>query len=146
MTTARIIERVALSFAPVNETTDMKTTTTMETMKRNSVQLLGNLGKDPEMKEVNGGRRVARMSVATNESWKDASGQWKQDVQWHPVVAWGKQAEQVAEQLRKGSRVSLEGRLVHRSYETKDGQKRYVTEIVLGTFQVVNTEVEEQAN
>jgi single-strand DNA-binding protein len=141
-----MIERVALSFAPVNETTDMKTTTTMETMKRNSVQLLGNLGKDPEMKEVNGGRRVARMSVATNESWKDASGQWKQDVQWHPVVAWGKQAEQVAEQLRKGSRVSLEGRLVHRSYETKDGQRRYVTEIVLGTFQVVNTEVEEQAN
>ncbi len=118
----------------------------METMKRNCVQLLGNLGKDPEMKEVNGGRRVARMSVATNESWKDASGQWKQDVQWHPVVAWGKQAEQVAEQLRKGSRVSLEGRLVHRSYETKDGQKRYVTEIVLGTFHVVNAEVEEQAN
>lgn len=115
-------------------------------MKRNSVQLMGNLGKDPEMKEVNGGRRVARISVATNESWKDASGQWKQDVQWHPVVAWGKQAELVAEQLHKGSRVSLEGRLVHRSYETKDGQKRYVTEVVLSHFKVVSTEVEEQVN
>jgi len=124
----------------------MKTTTIMETMKRNNVQLMGNLGKDPEMKEVNGGRRVARISVATNESWKDASGQWKQDVQWHPVVAWGKQAELVAEQLQKGSRVSLEGRLVHRSYETKDGQKRYVTEVVMSHFKVMSTEVEEQVN
>jgi single-strand DNA-binding protein len=115
----------------------------METMKRNNVQLMGNLGNDPDVKEVKAGRRMARISVATNERWKDASGQWKEDVQWHPVVAWGKQAELVAEQLRKGSRVALEGRLVHRSYEAKDGQKRYVTEVVLSTFKMVNAEVEE---
>ena len=118
----------------------------METTKRNNVQLVGNLGNDPEMKDVKGGRRMARLSVATNERWKDASGDWKEDVQWHPVVAWGKQAELVADQLRKGSKVSLDGRLVHRSYEAKDGQKRYVTEVVLSGFRLVNAEVEEQRN
>jgi single-strand DNA-binding protein len=134
------------SFAAVNENNRTKQRVNMETIKRNNVQLMGNLGNDPEVREVKAGRRMARMSVATNERWKDASGQWKEDVQWHPVVAWGKQADLVAEQLRKGSRVSLEGRLVHRSYEAKDGQKRYVTEVVLSTFHLANTEVEEQVN
>jgi len=118
----------------------------METTKRNCVHLVGNLGNDPDVKEVKGGRRMARISVATNERFKDANGEWKEDVQWHPVVAWGKQAELVADQLRKGSKVSLEGRLVHRSYEAKDGQKRYVTEVVLSTFRLANTEVEEAVN
>jgi single-strand DNA-binding protein len=118
----------------------------METMKRNSVQLMGNLGKDPEVKEVKGGRRVAKFSMATNDRWKDATGTWQDDVQWHPIVAWGKQAEKVEQQLRKGTKVSVQGRLVHRSYEGKDGQKRYVTEVVLNDFELVSNAGEEVAN
>jgi single-strand DNA-binding protein len=109
----------------------------MNTMK-NLVQLIGNLGNYPEVKEVNGGRRMARMSVATSESYTNKSGERITDTQWHTVVAWGAQADQVGEQLRKGSRVALQGKLVHRSYEGKDGQKRYITEVVLSEFQVVN--------
>lgn len=112
-------------------------------MKRNSVQLMGNLGKDPEVREVKGGRKVARFSMATNDRWKDAAGNWQDDVQWHPIVAWGKLADRVAEQLQKGTRVTVAGRLVHRSYETKEGQKRYVTEVVMTDFQLVSTAVEE---
>ena len=146
MTTDRIQVFGRRSFASVNKYYERKQAMIMETTKRNNVQLVGNLGNDPEVKDVKGGRRMARLSVATNERWKDASGDWKEDVQWHPVVAWGKQAELVADQLRKGSKVSLEGRLVHRSYEAKDGQKRYVTEVVLSGFRLVNAEVEEQPN
>ena len=146
MTTDRIQVFGRRSFASVNKNHERKQAMIMETTKRNNVQLVGNLGNDPEMKDVKGGRRMARLSVATNERWKDASGDWKEDVQWHPVVAWGKQAELVADQLRKGSKVSLEGRLVHRSYEAKDGQKRYVTEVALSGFRLVNAEVEEQPN
>ncbi|MBL8009369.1 MAG: single-stranded DNA-binding protein [Flavobacteriales bacterium] len=109
----------------------------MNTMK-NLVQLIGNLGNDPEIKEVSGGRRMARMSVATSESYTNKSGERITDTQWHTVVAWGAQAEQVGNLLHKGSRVALQGKLVHRSYEGKDGQKRYITEVVLSEFQVVN--------
>ncbi len=118
----------------------------METMKRNNVQLMGNLGRDPEVREVKGGRRVAKFSMATNDRWKDATGTWQDDVQWHPVVAWGKLADRVVEQLRKGTKVSVSGRLAHHSYEAKDGQKRYVTEVVMTDFQLVNTGVEEVVN
>lgn len=134
-----------MSFAPVNEQQAV-TNNTMETMKQNSVQLMGNLGRDPEVKEVNGGKRVARFSMATNDRWKDATGNWHDDVQWHPIVAWGRQAERVEKELRKGTKVSVEGRLIHRSYETKEGQKRYVTEIVLNDFHLVNTATEEPVN
>lgn len=106
-------------------------------MLRNHVQLMGNLGRDPEVKELEGGKRMARLSVATNERFIFGDGQVKEDTQWHSIVAWGRTAEQVVLQLRKGSRISLEGRLVHRSYETKDGQKRYVTEVVMDRFQLV---------
>ncbi|HEX2617503.1 MAG TPA: single-stranded DNA-binding protein [Flavobacteriales bacterium] len=109
----------------------------METTLRNRVQLMGNLGRDPEVKELEGGKRMARFSVATNERFTFANGETKDDTQWHAVVAWGRTAEKVAQELRKGSRISLEGRLVHRTYEAKDGKKRYVTEVVLLNFEVV---------
>ena len=108
----------------------------MTTMK-NKVQLIGNLGNDPEMKETAGGKRMARLSLATTERFKNAQGEWKEDVQWHTVVAWGFTAEQVAEKLQKGTKVAVEGRLVHRSYEGKDGQKRYMTEVVMNDFQLM---------
>lgn len=109
----------------------------MNTTMKNKVQLIGNLGKDPEVRELTNGGRVARMSVATSERFKGPDGEWKEDVQWHAVVAWGATAERVSQLLRKGSKVALEGRLVHRSYETKDGQKRYMTEVVVNEFQLM---------
>ncbi|MBK6540258.1 MAG: single-stranded DNA-binding protein [Flavobacteriales bacterium] len=108
----------------------------MNTMK-NLVQLIGNLGNDPEVKETAQGRKMARLSVATNESYTNKSGDRITDTQWHTVVAWGNQAEQAAQMLRKGAKVALQGKLVHRSYEGKDGQKRYITEVVMSEFQVV---------
>lgn len=104
---------------------------------RNHVQLMGNLGRDPEVKQLEGGRRMARLSLATNERFTFGNGQVKEDTQWHSVVAWGHLAAEVEEQLRKGSRITMEGRLVHRAYETKEGQKRYVTEVVMTSFQPI---------
>ncbi len=103
----------------------------------NNVRLIGNLGFDPEVREIAKGRKVARLSVATNESYRNANGDLVTDTQWHTVVAWGSTAEQVERILRKGASVTLEGRLVHRSYEAKDGTKRYVTEVVMSGFQLL---------
>jgi single-strand DNA-binding protein len=103
----------------------------------NTVRLIGNLGFDPEVREIAKGRKVARLSVATNESYTNAAGERVTDTQWHTVVAWGRIADQVERMLAKGSPIVLEGRLVHRSYSGKDGLKRYVTEIVLNDFKVI---------
>ena len=108
----------------------------MNTLK-NKVSLIGNLGFDPEVREIAKGRKVARISVATNDSYRNANGERVTDTQWHTVVAWGRTAEQVERLLRKGTPVALEGRLVHRSYDTKEGIKRYVTEIVMNDFQLL---------
>ncbi len=122
---------------PVDQETQPNTPEMMNTMK-NLVQLIGNLGNAPELKDVSGGRKMARMSVATSESYTNKSGERITDTQWHTVVAWGIQAEQASRLLQKGSRVALQGKLVHRSYEGRDGQKRYITEVVLSEFQVVS--------
>lgn len=116
----------------------------MEKMIRNRVQLMGNLGKDPEVREFDGGKKMARFSIATNERFGYGDGQFKEDTQWHGIVAWGRTAEEAA-QLRKGARIALEGRLVHRSYETKDGQKRYVSEVVMQSFKAVEATALEEA-
>ena len=111
----------------------------------NTVRLIGNLGFDPEVREIAKGRKVARISVATNESYTNAAGEKVTDTQWHTVVAWGQTAEMVERLLRKGSPVMLEGRLVHRSYEAKDGTKRYITEVVMNNFQLLPGKREEAA-
>jgi len=121
-----------------------KHSSTMNTLK-NKVQLIGNLGFDPEVREIAKGRKVARISVATNDSYRNASGERVTDTQWHTVVAWGNTAEAVERLLRKGSPVALEGRLVHRSYETKDGSKRYITEVVMNDFQLLGQKQEAAA-
>ncbi|KAB2924909.1 MAG: single-stranded DNA-binding protein [Bacteroidetes bacterium] len=95
----------------------------------NKVQLIGNLGKDPELKYTPSGVAVATFSVATSESWKDQEGNQQEKTEWHNVVAWRKLAEIVGEYLKKGKKVYIEGKLQTRSYE-KDGVKRYMTEIV----------------
>ena len=97
---------------------------------RNSVQLIGNLGNDPEIIKLESGKILAKFSIATNESYKDHSGNLVKDTQWHNVIAWGKTAEIVEKYLTKGKEVAIEGKLTSRSYETKEGEKRYITEVV----------------
>ncbi len=97
----------------------------------NKVILIGNLGKDPELRYTSSGVAVASFTLATNESWKDPEGNVQERTQWHNIVAWRKLAEICGEYLKKGSKVYLEGKLQYRNYDDKNGVKRYVTEIVL---------------
>ena len=101
----------------------------MNTLK-NRVQLIGNLGNDPEIINLESGKTLAKFSIATNENYKNASGEKVTDTQWHNVVAWGKTAEIIEKYVAKGKEVAIEGKLTSRSYETKEGEKRYVTEVV----------------
>ncbi len=96
---------------------------------RNKVQLIGNLGQDPEIVDLDNGGKLAKFSVATNEIYKNSKGEKITDTQWHNVVAWGKTAEIVENYLARGNEVAVEGKLIHRSYENKEGEKRYITEI-----------------
>ena len=96
---------------------------------RNKVQLIGNLGQDPEIIDNENGSKLARFTLATSDSYKNAKGEKVEDTQWHNVVAWGKLAEIVENHLKKGKQVVVEGKLIHRSYENKEGEKRYITEI-----------------
>ncbi|MCR4283745.1 MAG: single-stranded DNA-binding protein [Parcubacteria group bacterium] len=99
-------------------------------MNLNKVLLIGNLTRDPELRSLPSGAQVASFSVATNRVWKDQSGQRKDDTQFHNVVVFGKQAEIVAQYLKKGSSALIEGRIQNRSWDGPDGNKRYRTEIV----------------
>ena len=96
---------------------------------KNKVQLIGNLGQDPEIVNLEGGTKLAKFSIATTDSYKNAKGEKVDDTQWHNIVAWGKTAEIVENYLAKGKQVAIEGKLTHRSYETKEGEKRYITEV-----------------
>jgi len=100
----------------------------------NKVILIGNLGADPEVKETPGGAKVARLNIATNENYRDKSGEWQTQTEWHNVIAWRTLADKAESSLVKGDAVYLEGKLTHRSYEDKDGNKRYVTEVVANYF------------
>lgn len=101
---------------------------------KNKVNLIGNLGKDVEVKETKSGKKLARFSVATNDSYtKD--GEREQDTQWHSIIAWGKTADMMALLLKKGNQVAIEGRISYGSFQDKDGNTRYTTDIVANTFQ-----------
>lgn len=102
----------------------------MNTIK-NRVQLIGNLGRDPEIVEFEGGRKLAKFSLATSEYYKKENGEKVSDTHWHNLVAWGKTAEIAEKFLKKGSEIGVEGKLTSRSYDDKDGNKRYVTEVVI---------------
>lgn len=97
---------------------------------RNKVQLIGNLGNDPEIITLDSGKKLAKISIATNETYKNAQGEKVTDTQWHNVVAWNKTAEIIEQYLQKGNEVAIEGKLTYRSYEDKDGVIKYTTEIV----------------
>jgi single-strand DNA-binding protein len=100
---------------------------------RNSVQLIGRLGKDPEVRTFDSGKKQATFSIATSQTYKNQKGEKVEETQWHNLVIWGKLAEVAAQYLKKGSEIAIEGKLVHRSYEAKGakGEKKYITEIVV---------------
>ena len=96
---------------------------------KNKVQLIGNLGMNPDVRTTENGKKWARFSMATSESYRNASGEKVTETQWHNIVAWGKVAEIAEKYLAKGSEVAIEGKLVSRSYNDKEGNKKYVTEV-----------------
>jgi len=96
---------------------------------RNKVSLIGNLGNDPEITAFENGNKVARFNIATNESYKNKQGERIENTQWHTVVAWNSLAKIIEDYVKKGQEIALEGKLVQRSYESKSGEKRFVTEI-----------------
>ena len=96
---------------------------------KNKVQLIGNLGNNPEIRTTEGGKKMAKFSVATNETYRTAKGEKITETQWHNLIAWGKVADIAEQFLSKGSEVAIEGKLINRNYIDKDGNKRYVTEV-----------------
>jgi len=106
----------------------------------NKVILIGNLGKDPELRYTPGGAAVVNFPIATNERWKDKSGQPQERTEWHNIVLWGRLAEIANDYLKKGSAVYIEGRLQTRSWEDRDGNKRYTTEVVGRQMQLLGRE------
>jgi single-strand DNA-binding protein len=99
-------------------------------MSLNKVMLIGNLGKDPELRFTPSGRAVAKFSLATSEQWTTPEGQRQDRTEWHNIVVWGKQAETCGQYLSKGRQVYIEGSIRSRQYDDKEGQKRWITEVV----------------
>ncbi len=103
----------------------------MSNSLRNRVSLIGNLGQDPQIRDLENGRKVVNFTIATNQGFRNAEGQKVQETTWHNIVAWNGLAETAAKYLRKGREVALEGRIAYRTYEDKQGVTKYITEIVL---------------
>jgi single-strand DNA-binding protein len=112
----------------------------MNAMK-NKVQLIGNLGQEPDIKTIGEDRKVAHLSVATNENYRNAKGEKITETQWHNIVAWGKLAELAEKYLHKGTEVVIEGKLINRNYTDKQGVKRYVTEIQANELLILTKKV-----
>ncbi|MEM9886158.1 MAG: single-stranded DNA-binding protein [Bacteroidota bacterium] len=100
----------------------------MSTIK-NHVQLIGNVGIEPTITNLENGKKVVRLSLATNENYKDSNGEKQTDTNWHTVIAWGKVAEIIEKYVTKGKEIGISGKLKTRSYEAQDGNQRYVTEV-----------------
>ena len=105
----------------------------------NKAMIIGRLGQDPDVRYTQSNTAVANLSVATSERYKDSSGEWKENTEWHRVVAWGRLAEICQEYLKKGSQVYIEGPIQTRSWEDKEGQKRYTTEIKALTMTMLDS-------
>jgi single-strand DNA-binding protein len=105
----------------------------------NKIMLIGNLGKDPELRYTPNGTAVATFSIATSDSWKDAEGKLTERTEWHNIVTWRKLAEVSAQYLKKGQKVYIEGSLRNRNYDDKNGVKRYVTEIIADNLIMLGT-------
>lgn len=96
---------------------------------KNRVQLIGHVGQEPEIKNLENGK-LANFSIATNENYTNAKGEKVEQTEWHRITAWGKTAEIIEKYVSKGKEIGIEGKLTHKSYDDKDGNKRYVTEII----------------
>ncbi len=99
-------------------------------MSLNKCMIIGNLGRDPEMRYTPSGQAVTQFTVATNRRWKGQNDEWQEETEWFRIVVWAQQAERVAERLRKGNKVYVEGRIQTRQWEDQTGQKRYTTELI----------------
>ncbi len=108
----------------------------------NRVFLIGNLGRDPEVRTLESGAMVAKFSVATNENYRDKNGEWQTLTEWHEVVAWRERAEQAQKVFKKGSLVYIEGKLTHRKYQDQDGNDRYRTEVVANYMRLLKSREE----
>jgi single-strand DNA-binding protein len=106
---------------------------------KNKVQLIGNVGKAPEVKTMAAGKKMAKFSIATNESYKNAKGEKITDTQWHNVVAWGKVADLVEKYVQKGIEIAIEGKLLNKQYTDSDGNKRFSTEIQINELLLLHT-------
>ncbi len=106
---------------------------------KNSVRLVGNLGMDPEVKTFDTNKKLAKLSLATSESYKNDKGEKITDTQWHNLVIWGAQAKIAEDILKKGDEIVIEGRINNRSYIDKDGNKKYTSEIVVNEFLKVSS-------
>jgi single stranded DNA-binding protein (ssb) len=115
-------------------------------MSLNKVMLIGNVGKDPEIRHLENGVAVVTLPIATSERFKDRNGDVKEQTEWHNVVFWRNLAEIVEKHVRKGSQVFIEGRLRTRNWEDQSGQKRYATEIVADTMRLLGRRPEGQDN
>ncbi len=102
----------------------------MNAMK-NTVQLIGNVGNDPEIKTFDGGKKLANLTIATKDSYKNDKGEKVETTEWHRVTAWGATADIIEKYVTKGLQIGIEGKLTHRSYDDKNGEKRYITEVVV---------------
>ena len=114
------------------------------TTLRNSVRLVGNLGMDPEVKVFDTNKKLARLSIATNDSFKNDKGERITDTQWHNLVFWGTQAKLAEDFLKKGDEVAIEGKISNRSYVDKDGVKRYTNEIIVNEFLKITGRISNQ--
>lgn len=101
---------------------------------RNSIQLMGHLGKDPELKSFDNNSKLVKFSLATNEKYKNKDGELVEETQWHNIVAWGKLAENMNSILKKGNEITVKGKLTHRSYDDANGVTKYISEIVVNEF------------
>ena len=110
----------------------------------NKVILIGNLGKDPELRYLPSGQGVTKFSLATGSRWKDKEGQWQDRTDWHNIVAFGKTAEICNEYLKKGRQVYIEGRVQTRSYDDRDGNKKWITEIIAQSMQMLGRKGEDE--
>ncbi|MFO7368664.1 MAG: single-stranded DNA-binding protein [Bacteroidales bacterium] len=111
---------------------------------RNKVQLIGNLGQNPEIRTFDNGKALARFSLATTDSYYDSNGKKITETQWHKLAAWGNLAKIAEKYLIKGSEIAVEGKLTHRSYDDKDGKKCYITEVVVSDLVMLRSKNAEE--
>ena len=112
---------------------------------KNRVNLIGNLGMDPQVRETSNGKKMARFTIATSESYRNNKGEKVTETQWHNIVTWGNQANYVEKYLEKGQQVAIEGKLTHREYQNSNNEKRYITEIVVHEILILRYRDQQQA-